>query len=156
MQLSVLYNIFEDIFMKCPKCGDVESDRVLESRESPGSETVRRFTTYERIERPTLLVVKRDGSQELFDRKKLGESLVRAIGKFFDRPSYLEELVSEVEEEARRDSEENAISSADIGEMVLNRLADKNEVAYVRFASVYKNFKSLQEFQDELVKMQKR
>ena len=133
MQLSVLYNIFEDIFMKCPKCGDVESDRVLESRESPGSETVRRrrvcgcceerFTTYERIERPTLLVVKRDGSQE---------------------------------EEARRDSEENAISSADIGEMVLNRLADKNEVAYVRFASVYKNFKSLQEFQDELVKMQKR
>ena len=166
MQLSVLYNIFEDIFMKCPKCGDVESDRVLESRESPGSETVRRrrvcgcceerFTTYERIERPTLLVVKRDGSQELFDRKKLGESLVRAIGKFFDRPSYLEELVSEVEEEARRVSEQNAISSADIGEMVLNRLADKNEVAYVRFASVYKNFKSLQEFQDELVKMQKR
>lgn len=81
---------------------------------------------------------------------------MRAIGKFFDRPSYLEELVSEVEEEARRDSEQNAISSADIGEMVLNRLADKNEVAYVRFASVYKNFKSLQEFQDELVKMQKR
>ena len=83
MQLSVLYNIFEDIFMKCPKCGDVESDRVLESRESPGSETVRRrrvcgcceerFTTYERIEGPNLLVVKRDGSQELFEKKKLGE-----------------------------------------------------------------------------------
>jgi transcriptional repressor NrdR len=149
--------------MKCPKCHELGKDRVLESRESPGAETIRRrrecgecgerFTTYERIERPTLLVVKRDGSQELFDRKKLGEALVRAVGKFFSVPSYLEELVSEVEERAYKLAEENAIRSIDIGEMILDELAKKNEVAYVRFASVYKNFKSVDEFEKELLKL---
>lgn len=151
--------------MKCPKCHELGKDRVLESRESPGSETIRRrrecgecgerFTTYERIERPTLLVVKRDGSQELFDRKKLGESLVRAVGKFFASPSYLEELVSEVEEEAYKRAEENAIRSVDIGEMILDGLAEKNEVAYIRFASVYRNFKNLKEFESELERLKK-
>lgn len=149
--------------MKCPKCHELGKDRVLESRESPGAETIRRrrecgecgerFTTYERIERPTLLVVKRDGSQELFDRKKLGEALVRAVGKFFSAPSYLEELVSEVEEKAYKLAEENAIRSVDIGEMILDELAGKNEVAYIRFASVYRNFKDLEEFESELAKL---
>lgn len=151
--------------MQCPKCHEVGSDRVLESRESPGAETIRRrrecgecgerFTTYERIERPTLLVVKRDGSQEIFDRKKMGEALVRAVGKFFASPSYLEELVAEVEEEAYKRAEDNAIKSTDLGEMILDRLADKNEVAYIRFASVYRNFKNLQEFESELGKLKK-
>lgn len=149
--------------MKCPKCQELGKDRVLESRESPGSETIRRrrecgecgerFTTYERIERPTLLVVKRDGSQELFDRKKMTEALVRAVGKFFDSPTYLEELVSRVEEEAYKRSEDNAIRSTEIGEMILEGLAEKNEVAYIRFASVYKNFKNLEEFEEELERL---
>lgn len=149
--------------MRCPKCHESGRDRVLESRESPGSETIRRrrecgecgerFTTYERIERPTLLVVKKDGSQELFDRKKLTESLARAVGKFFASPSYLEELVSKVEEQAYKLAEENAIKSTDIGEMILDGLAELNTVAYIRFASVYRNFKDVEEFEAELAKL---
>ncbi len=149
--------------MKCPKCHVSGTDRVLESRESLGQDTIRRrrecgscgerFTTYERIERPALLVIKRDGSQEIFDRKKLTESLARAVGKFFSSPSYLEEIVAEVEEEAYKQSEESAVKSVDIGEMVLDHLASRNEVAYIRFASVYKNFRDAKEFQQELDKI---
>jgi transcriptional repressor NrdR len=78
---------------------------------------------------------------------------VRAVGKFFSAPSYLEELVSEVEEKAYKLAEENAIRSVDIGEMILDELAGKNEVAYIRFASVYRNFKDLEEFESELAKL---
>lgn len=146
--------------MKCPKCSATNSDRVLESRESPGSETIRRrrectkcserFTTYERVERPTLLVVKRDGTQELFDRKKLNESLVRAVGKFFSNPSYLEELTAQVEAEAFKISEDNAVQSTQIGEMILDHLATEDEVAFIRFASVFRSFKNIKEFDLEL------
>jgi transcriptional repressor NrdR len=149
--------------MKCPKCFKLDSDRVLESRESPGGETIRRrrecfscksrYTTYERIERPTLLVIKKDGSQEVFDRRKLLEGIVRSVGKFFAEGSTLENLVSQVEEKAISISEDNAISSKMIGSLVLSELADLNEVAYIRFASVYNNFKTVQEFADELRKI---
>jgi transcriptional repressor NrdR len=152
--------------MKCPKCHEPNADRVLESRESIGLETIRRrrecgicgerFTTYERIERPTLLVIKKDGSQEIFDRKKLGESLARSVGKFFKSPNYLEELVSNVEVEAYKISEDNAIRSSAIGEIILDMLAESNEVAYIRFASVYKNFKNAKEFSKELERLKKR
>lgn len=143
------------------KIGD---SRVIESRESADGATIRRrresldgkhrFTTYERIERPNLAVVKKDGSRELFDREKLATAIKRSVGKFFSSEVEVEEIVNNVEE-ALYDLGEPEITSHQIGDLVLDELAVRNEVAYVRFASVYHEFKTLNEFEEILQQRQK-
>jgi len=138
------------------KIGD---SRVIESRESADGATIRRrretldgkhrFTTYERIERPNLAVVKKDGSRELFDREKLAIAIKRSVGKFFSSEVEVEEIINNVEE-ALYELGENEITSSQIGDRVLDELAIRNEVAYVRFASVYHEFKTLDEFEEIL------
>ena len=134
------------------KIGD---SRVLESRESADGITIRRrretmdgkcrFTTYERIEHPNLAVIKQGGSRELFDREKLAGAIRRSVGKFFKSEIEIEEIINHIEERLYGLGE-NEIPSAQIGEFVLDELAAKNEVAYVRFASVFHKFKTLDDF----------
>lgn len=143
------------------KIGD---SRVLESRESVDGVTIRRrrvsldgkhrFTTYERVERPNLAVVKKDGSRELFDREKLATAIKRSVGKFFSSEVEVEEIINDVEE-ALYELGESEIASRQIGDKVLDELALRNEVAYVRFASVYHEFKTLDEF-EEILKQRRR
>jgi len=144
------------------KIGD---SRVIESRESADGVTIRRrresldgkhrFTTYERIERPNLAVVKKDGSRELFDRDKLAVAVKRSVGKFFASELEIEEMINEVEN-ALYELGESEVTSRQIGDMMLDKLAQSNEVAYVRFASVYHEFKTLDEFEDILKQRRKR
>jgi len=138
------------------KIGD---SRVIESRESADGVTIRRrresldgkhrFTTYERIERPNLAVVKKDGSRELFDRDKLSIAIKRSVGKFFSSEVEVEEIIDSVEE-GLYELNENEVTSRQIGDLVLDELAARNEVAYVRFASVYHEFTTLDEFEEIL------
>lgn len=133
------------------KIGD---SRVLESRESADGIAIRRrretpdghrFTTYERIERRNIAVVKNDGSRELFDREKLSNSIHRSVGKFFKSEMEVEAIVSEIENSVY-DLGENEVASKAIGQIVLDKLAQVNEVAYVRFASVFHKFRTLDDF----------
>jgi transcriptional repressor NrdR len=142
------------------KIGD---SRVIESRESADGVTIRRrretpdgkrFTTYERIERPNVAVVKKDGTRELFDRDKLATAIHRSVGKFFSSELEVEQIINRVED-AIYDLGENEVSSRQIGDMVLDELAVNNEVAYVRFASVYHEFKTLDEFEEILKQRRK-
>ncbi len=144
------------------KIGD---SRVIESRESADGVTIRRrresldgkhrFTTYERIERPNLAVVKKDSSRELFDREKLMAAVKHSVGKFFTSELEIEEMINEVES-ALYELGESEVTSRQIGDMVLDKLAERNEVAYVRFASVYHEFKTLDEFEEILKQRRKR
>jgi transcriptional repressor NrdR len=128
----------------------------MESRESIDGTMIRRrresldgkhrFTTYERIERPTLLVKKRSGAKELFDRDKLLSATRKSVGKFFRSELEVEDVVDRVEELVFDLGAEEVPSTA-IGEAMLEVLAEVNEVAYVRFASVFKEFKTLDEFE---------
>ena len=134
------------------KIGD---SRVLESRESADGITIRRrretmdgkhrFTTYERIEYPNLAVIKKDGTRELFDRDKLAQAIRRSVGKFFKSEIEVEEIINSVEE-SLYELGESEVLSGQIGERVLDELAAKNDVAYVRFASVFHKFKTLDDF----------
>lgn len=143
------------------KIGD---SRVIESRESADGVTIRRrresldgkhrFTTYERIERPNLAVIKKDMSRELFDRDKLSTAIKRSVGKFFSSEIEVEKIINNVEE-ALYELGESEVTSRQIGDLVLDELADKNEVAYVRFASVYHDFKTLDEF-EEILKLRRK
>lgn len=138
------------------KIGD---SRVIESRESVDGMAIRRrretldgkhrFTTYERLERPHLAVIKKDGEHELFDRDKLLTAIKKAVGKFFSSDIEVETIVNEVEEQLY-DLGETEITSRQIGDLVMDQLARRNEVAYVRFASVYRKFKTLDEFEEIL------
>ena len=144
--------------MKCPFCATSE-DKVIDSREASDGLAVRRrrectkcqrrYTTYERLEESLLLVVKRDGRRESFDRKKLLGGVRKACEK---RPIPLERLEALVEELEREVGQEfdKEISSVQIGERVMQRLQQLDDVAYVRFASVYRSFKDLNEFMKEL------
>jgi transcriptional repressor NrdR len=144
------------------KIGD---SRVIESRESADGVTIRRrresldgkhrFTTYERIERPNLAVIKRDMSRELFDRDKLATAIKRSVGKFFSSEVEVEEIINNVEE-ALYELGESEVTSRQIGDLVLDELALRNEVAYVRFASVYHDFKTLDEFEEILQQRRKK
>ncbi|MEO8691758.1 MAG: transcriptional regulator NrdR, partial [Candidatus Saccharimonas sp.] len=128
------------------KIGD---SRVLESRESADGITIRRrretsdgkhrFTTYERIERPSLIVIKRDGARAVFDREKLLNSTQRSVGKFFNSDMEIEEIINAVEDKLYGLGE-SEVQSRRIGEIVLDELGNRNEVAYVRFASVFHKF----------------
>ena len=129
------------------KIGD---SRVVESREVSDGVTIRRrreapdgtrFTTYERIEKPNLAVIKKSGSRESFDRDKLASAVDKSVGKFFASDVEIDNIENSLY--ALGDSE---ITSKQIGDNVLDKLAEKNEVAYVRFASVYRKFKTLDDF----------
>lgn len=133
---------------------NIGDSRVIESREVSGGVTIRRrreapdgtrFTTYERVERPNLAVIKKDGNRELFDRDKLAIAIKRSVGKFFDSEVEVEEIISDVEDSLYAIGE-NEIASSQIGEQVLEELLKRNEVAYVRFASVFHKFKTLDDF----------
>lgn len=133
----------------------IGDSRVLESRESADGMAIRRrrempdgkrFTTYERIERPNLAVIKKDGKRELFDRDKLSSSIHRSVGKFFASEAEVESLITAVEDRVY-DLGETEVLSKQIGDIVLDELAERSDVAYVRFASVFYEFKTLDEFE---------
>lgn len=133
----------------------IGDSKVLESRETDDGTTIRRrrvsadghrFTTYERIELPQLYVRKRSGNREIFDRDKLVNSVKRSVGKFMGSELEVEEVVNNVEELLRQTGDEQ-VTSEQVGNAVLDVLAGKNEVAYVRFASVFLKFKTLGDFE---------
>ncbi|HLR59615.1 MAG TPA: transcriptional regulator NrdR [Pseudogracilibacillus sp.] len=144
--------------MKCSKCGHKNS-RVLDSRPIENGEAIRRrreceqcgfrFTTFERSEEMPLIIVKKDGTRQEFERDKLIRGLMRACEKRPVTIKTIEQVALEVEQEIRN-TEEPEISSDEIGEMVLERLLEIDEVAYVRFASVYRQYKNVNVFLDEL------
>ena len=132
----------------------IGDSRVIESREVGDGLTIRRrreapdgrrFTTYERIEKPNLAVMKKDGSRELFDREKLSGAIKKSVGKFFVSEVEVEEMIDDIENRLYGLGE-STITSRQIGDVVLDELAERNEVAYVRFASVYHEFKTLDDF----------
>lgn len=132
----------------------IGDSRVIESREVSDGVTIRRrreapdgtrFTTYERIEKPNLAVIKKNGDRELYDREKLATAIKRSVGKFFSSEVEVEEII-DVIENSLYDLGENEITSQQVGDKVLDELAERNEVAYVRFASVYQEFKTLDDF----------
>lgn len=147
--------------MKCHHCGSCEN-KVIESRDVADSEAIRRrreclncghrFTTYERIERPSLVVVKRNGTRQLFSREKLLAGLQHACEKTPVTNLQLESFVAQIER-ALYERGEPEVSSTDIGELVMEGLPKMSEVAYVRFASVYRNFKDITGFEKELSRM---
>ena len=149
--------------MKCPYCGYTES-KVVDSRPTDESERIRRrreclacerrFTTYETMESLPMVVIKKDGSRQSFDRGKVMGGLIRACEK---RPvSYqtLEGLVAEIEQTLQNQIDRE-VGSSQIGELVLERLKGLDEVAYVRFASVYREFKDVSSFMSELTQLMK-
>ena len=144
--------------MKCPFCAHVE-DRVVDSRETKVGDTIRRrrqcekcgrrFTTYERIDEIPHMVVKKDGRREKFDRQKILAGLLKACEKRPVPTGKLEEIVNEAEAHVA-ESPDRERPTTGIGELVMNRLKQLDKVAYVRFASVYLDFKDVREFMDEL------
>ena len=133
----------------------IGDSKVLESRETVDGKMIRRrretpegyrFTTYERIEMPPLTVLKRSGNKEIFDRDKLLLAVKRSVGKFFNSELEIEEVVTRATDILYAYNTEQ-ITSKQIGEAVLDVLAEVNEVAYVRFASVFREFKTLEDFE---------
>jgi transcriptional repressor NrdR len=149
--------------MTCPYCQH-SGTRVIDSRDSEGQEAVRRrreclscgrrFTTYEKVEEIPIEVIKRDGEIEPFSQEKILKGLVRACSKRDVPLNQLEVLVGEIESELRA-AAEYQVSSERIGELVLQRLQDVDLVAYIRFASVYRQFESVEEFKQELEQLTK-
>lgn len=147
--------------MRCPYCSFNES-KVIDSRPAEEGTTIRRrreclscgkrFTTYEIVERLPLLVIKRDGSRQAFDRMKLIGGMIKACEKRPVHVSDLEKIADEIEQELQG-SLDREVSSEHIGELVMNRLKDLDQVAYVRFASVYRQFKDISTFLEELNKL---
>ena len=147
--------------MKCPYCGYQES-KVVDSRHSEDGVSIRRrreclacskrFTTYETVESLPIVVVKKDGSRQSFDRNKILNGMVRACEKRPVSMASLEKAVDEIEQ-AIQNSLEREIRTSDIGEFVMERLKPLDEVAYVRFASVYRQFKDINTFMQELNKI---
>lgn len=146
--------------MRCPHCGTIE-DKVVESRSLANGDAVRRrreciscgyrFTSYERIDERQFMVIKRDERREPFDRTKLERGVLRALEKRPVSQMKIENLINEIEDETAilsKDSRE--IASSAIGDLVLKRLNDLDKVAYIRFASVYKNFGNIDEFIKEI------
>ena len=144
--------------MKCPYCAFLES-KVVDSRPADEGASIRRrreclschkrFTTYETMESLPLIVIKKDGSRQSFDRNKVMSGLIRACEKRPVAYQALEGMVSEIEQ-VLQNQMEREIRSAEIGELVMERLKRLDEVAYVRFASVYRQFKDINTFLDEL------
>ena len=147
--------------MKCPFCGDQES-KVVDSRHSDDGLSIRRrreccrcfrrFTTYEVVETLPIIVVKRNGSRQPFDRNKILNSMIRAFDKRKVDVTDLDRITTEIEQTIQN-TLEREISSRKIGELVMDRLKCVDEVAYVRFASVYRQFKDINTFMTELNKL---
>ena len=146
--------------MKCPGCGFAES-KVIDSRPVTEGNSIRRrreclacqkrFTTFEVIESVQIIVVKKNGGKELFDKQKLLSGVIKATEKRnVDAVMLVDEIEAELQNTLRQE-----ISSTEIGEMVMNKLKDRDEVAYVRFASVYREFKDIDTFLAELKRLQK-
>lgn len=149
--------------MRCPYCGSLE-DKVIESRTMANGETIRRrrecitcsyrFTSYERIEEKPFMVVKRDGRRQPFDTAKLSKGIERALEKRPVSAAMVEIIVNEIEDEAvMQGKTTREITTAELGELVLNKLHKIDKVAYIRFASVYKHFEDLNEFITEVNKL---
>ena len=144
--------------MRCPFCGHVE-DKVVDSREAKIGDTIRRrrqcegcrrrFTTYERIDEIPYMLVKKDGRREKFDRQKVLAGVLKACEKRPVAMGKLEALVNEIESHVA-ESPDRERPATELGELVMNRLKKLDKVAYVRFASVYLDFKDVREFMDEL------
>jgi transcriptional repressor NrdR len=144
--------------MKCPYCG-FGQDRVVDSRESKEADSIRRrrecerckrrFTTYERVDEIPYMVVKKDGRRERFDRQKILQGLLKACEKRPVATAKLEAMVDEVER-AVQESKERELTTTELGELLMSRLKKLDKVAYVRFASVYMDFKDVKEFMNEL------
>ena len=138
----------------------IGESKVIESRESQDGTMIRRrrisldgkhrFTTYERIERPGMMVRKRSGSREAFDREKLMKAVRNSVGKYFDSDLDVQNIVDQVEEMIYEKGKDEIPSSL-IGETILEVLSDTNEMAYVRFASVFKEFKTLDDLERSIV-----
>ena len=149
--------------MKCPYCGSLE-EKVVDSREGKEGEVIRRrrqcqqcrrrFTTYERIEEIQFMVVKRDGRREPFDRNKIRSGLLKATQKRPVSVAQLEAIVDEIEARLT-EKEDREITAGEIGELIMERLHDLDEVAYVRFASVYRRFNAVDQFVEEVKSLSK-
>lgn len=150
--------------MKCPYCGHLE-DKVIDSRPAEDGSAIRRrreclscssrFTTYEKVELLPLLVIKKDGTREVYSQEKLLGGLMKACEKRPVSSEQLEQIVSYVENQIQNTAKRE-ISTNDIGEMVMLQLKEIDEVAYVRFASVYRQFKDVNSFMEELQDMLKK
>jgi len=144
--------------MKCPYCGKGR-DKVIDSRLSSDARSIRRrrnclkckrrFTTYEYIEEVPLMVIKKDGRREPFDRKKILSGVIKACEKRPISMGKLEDMVEQIERHIQK-SFEKEVDAKEIGEHVMTKLAELDEVAYVRFASVYRQFKDIKQFMKEL------
>jgi transcriptional repressor NrdR len=144
--------------MKCPFCGFAQ-DKVIDSRESKEADSIRRrrecerctkrFTTYERIDEIPYMVVKKDGRRERFDRQKVLSGLLHSCQKRKVSVAQMQEIVDAVEGFVI-DSEGRERTTASVGELIMSRLKDIDTVAYIRFASVYRDFKDVREFKEEL------
>ncbi|OHW63024.1 transcriptional repressor NrdR [Andreesenia angusta] len=147
--------------MRCPYC-DYQESKVVDSRPTDEGQVIRRrrecmncqkrFTTYEKIEDIPIMVIKKDGTRETYIRNKLMNGIIRACQKRPVSISQMEEIVDSIEKSLANDMEKE-IKTDKIGEMVLNKLKDIDEVAYVRFASVYREFNDLETFMEELQKL---
>ena len=144
--------------MRCPFCGDQES-KVVDSRHSEDGNSIRRrreciacqrrFTTYEVVESLPIIVVKRDGTRQSFDRNKILNAMVRAFDKRKVEMSDLERIATEIEQSIQN-TLEREVSTDKIGEMVMERIKSIDEVAYIRFASVYRRFQDVESFVHEI------
>jgi transcriptional repressor NrdR len=149
--------------MKCNQC-NFDDTKVIESRDVADGQAIRRrrecpscgtrFTTYERLERPQLIIIKNDGTRELFNRSKLLAGLYRACEKTPVTSLQLDQLVNDIEQDLYACGE-SEVNSTKVGNLVMDHLAGLNEVAYVRFASVYRRFKDIASFEKELTQIRK-
>ena len=147
--------------MKCPYCSS-DNTRVIDSRPADDNNSIRRrrlcdvcgkrFTTYEKVETIPLIVIKKDNNREQYDRSKIEAGILRACHKRPVSANQIDALVDEIETEIFN-REEKEIPSSEIGEIVMDKLKDLEAVAYVRFASVYREFKDINTFMDELKKI---
>jgi len=147
--------------MKCPYCGSKDTE-VVETRDSEDLETIRRrrncvtcekrFTTYERVENVNLVVIKKDGRREQFNRDKLKNGIIRSCEKTTVSVEDIEKIVTEIERELRgADSVE--VESKKIGQMIATRLKKLDKIAYIRFSSVFKRFVDIEDFEKEVKKL---
>ena len=144
--------------MRCPFCNNQE-DRVIDSRESKEGDSIRRrrecvkckrrFTTYERSDEVPFMVVKRDGRREKFDRQKVLEGLLKACEKRPVAMGRLAEIVDDIESKVM-ESQDREVTTSEVGEMLMERLRSLDKIAYVRFASVYRDFQDVEAFLNEL------
>ena len=149
--------------MKCPYCGSVDT-KVMDKRETDNDTVTRRrreclkcekrFTTYERLEAPALTIIKKEGTREQFDRDKLLRGLIRACEKTQVSREMINGAVAEIEAELRA-MDEAEIPSKKVGTLVMKKLKRLDKIAYIRFASVYKEFKDIDDFNKEIEKLKK-